>query len=406
MGQPKFMGIRGRNCIITSFDPAGVRATDWDRVMRELRCHYVIAGLEQCPSTGRWHYHLYMEFNRPWLFTRLRQVLPFTVNDIEPRFGSVKEMVAYIKKGAAGGTRGRSVSKDTIQTLMNCMMKLEMGPHLQRSSNTTSEPTSDTTKVSKSSWMSSVENKIENQKGLSWRPSSTSASLGLESPIDATTTRTTENPDTSSRRKLPAKFSLTGTMGNEPSGSTSSVGQPYRFHCSCGSLTSGTTGSRLKEAQCLFLDLGRFSSLPQHILLSGGQTVLSIWRTTNNSGEDLPRYSIYLESRGTTATPFLLNDQRDSMTESPQRLTQRQPQMWNEENENEEDSPFWSLHGPSEKEEQMSMPEPVSLSDLPNPWGDMSPIDLEQTSLDCTMSTDSDSEENVQPRDVGTTTYT
>lgn len=90
--------------------------------------------------------------------------------------------------------------------------------------------------------------------------------------------------------------------------------------------------------------------------------------------------------------------------------------MWNEENENEEDSPFWSLHGPSEKEEQMSMPEPVSLSDLPNPWGDVSPIDMEPSTMEeSTMSTDEDSEESVilprnwkkdQPRDVGTTTYT
>ena len=69
------------------------------------------------------------------------------------------------------------------------------------------------------------------------------------------------------------------------------------------------------------------------------------------------------------------------------------------------------------KEEPMSMPEPVSISDLPNPMGDLSTIDLEQTSLDCMMSTESDSESedsvilprdwrNVQQRDVGTTTYT
>lgn len=98
MGQPKFMGIRGRNCLITTFDPRGVDQADWDRIMRELRCHYVIAGLEQCPSTGKWHYHIYMEFDRPWAFTRLKAYLPFAVNDIEPRFGSVKEMVAYVKK--------------------------------------------------------------------------------------------------------------------------------------------------------------------------------------------------------------------------------------------------------------------------------------------------------------------
>ena len=99
MAQPKFLGIRGRNCLITSFDPRGVDQADWDKIMRELKCHYVVAGLEQCPSTGRWHYHLYMEFDRPWSFARLRNYLPFAVNDIQPRFGSVKEAVAYVKKG-------------------------------------------------------------------------------------------------------------------------------------------------------------------------------------------------------------------------------------------------------------------------------------------------------------------
>lgn len=99
MVQPRFMGIRGRNCLITSFDPRGVNQADWDRIMRELHCSYVIAGLEQCPSTGKWHYHLYMEFDRPWAFARIKAYLPFTVNDIEPRFGSVKEMVAHVKKG-------------------------------------------------------------------------------------------------------------------------------------------------------------------------------------------------------------------------------------------------------------------------------------------------------------------
>ena len=98
MTPPRFMGIRGRNCLITSFDPRGVDQCDWDKIMRELHCHYVIAGLEQCPTTGRWHYHIYMEFNRPWIFNRLRQMMPFSVNDIEPRYGSVKEMVAYVKK--------------------------------------------------------------------------------------------------------------------------------------------------------------------------------------------------------------------------------------------------------------------------------------------------------------------
>ena len=106
MGQPKFMGIRGRNCIITSFDPAGVRATDWDRVMRELHCHYIIAGLEQCPSTGKWHYHLYLEFDRPWAFARIRAYLPFEVNDIQPRYGSVDEVVKYIKKDGEWWEKG------------------------------------------------------------------------------------------------------------------------------------------------------------------------------------------------------------------------------------------------------------------------------------------------------------
>ena len=98
MVQPRFLGIRGRNCIITTFDPAGVRATDWDKVMRELHCHYVVGGLEKCPETGRWHYHLYMEFDRPWAFARLKAYLPFHVNDIQPRFGSVKEAIDYCKK--------------------------------------------------------------------------------------------------------------------------------------------------------------------------------------------------------------------------------------------------------------------------------------------------------------------
>ena len=100
------MGIRGRNCMITTFDPRGVNQCDWDRVMRELHYHYVIAGLEQCPTTGKWHYHLYLEFDRPWAFARLRNYLPFAVNDIQPRYGSVKEAVAYVKKDGKWWEKG------------------------------------------------------------------------------------------------------------------------------------------------------------------------------------------------------------------------------------------------------------------------------------------------------------
>lgn len=98
--------IRGRNCLITSFDPRGVDQADWPRIMRELQCSYVVAGLEQCPETGRWHYHVYMEFKKPWAFARLKAYLPFTVNDIQPRFGSVKEAVAYVKKDGKWWEKG------------------------------------------------------------------------------------------------------------------------------------------------------------------------------------------------------------------------------------------------------------------------------------------------------------
>lgn len=92
--------------MITTFDTRGVDQCNWDQVMRELHCHYVIAGLEKCPTTGRWHYHLYLEFDRPWSFARIRNYLPFNVNDIQPRFGSVKEMLAYIKKGGQWWDKG------------------------------------------------------------------------------------------------------------------------------------------------------------------------------------------------------------------------------------------------------------------------------------------------------------
>ena len=58
----------------------------------------MVAGLEKCPTTGRWHYHLYLEFDKPWAFMRLKHLLPFEVNDIQPRFGSVKEAIDYCKK--------------------------------------------------------------------------------------------------------------------------------------------------------------------------------------------------------------------------------------------------------------------------------------------------------------------
>ena len=88
--------------------------------MRELKCHYVIAGLEQCPTTGRWHYHIYLEFDRPWSFARLRNYLPFAVNDIQPRFGSVKEAVAYVKKGDNWREKGE-VSEQGHRTDLNSL---------------------------------------------------------------------------------------------------------------------------------------------------------------------------------------------------------------------------------------------------------------------------------------------
>ena len=204
-------------------------------------------------------------------------------------------------------------------------------------------------------------------------------------------------------------------MVNEPSGSMNSVGQPYHFHYSSGYATSGITGSRRKEVQFLSLDFRKFSSLPPRIQISGGPTVLSIWKTPSSSGDGSPEYTISHVSRDITAIPLSSNVKRPSTTDSPTRLTARQPERRSSENQSDDDAPFWSLHGNFEMEEDPILPEPVSLSDLPNPWGDQSPIDLEQTSLDCMMSTDSDSEEsvilprnwrNVLPRDVCTTTYT
>ena len=246
-----------------------------------------------------------------------------------------------------------------------------------------------------------------------WNASCTSGSQAPASLTVATSIPTTENRDTNSLVRPQGRCFSTGMTANEPSGLTSSEELPFRFHCFSGSLISGTTGLKQREVQLLCLDFGKCSFPPQRIRLVGGGIVLSISRTPDSFGGDSPKYTISQESLDVTASPFLLNGQKDLTTESPTCLTARQPQSWNERKPKEEEKKPWSW--PENSDEEMAWIEPVSLSDLPNPWGDMSPIDLEQTTMDSMTSTDDDSEEsmilprnwrNVQPRDVGTTTYT
>ena len=283
-------------------------------------------------------------------------------------------------------------------------MRLEVEPHYQISSSTTPQLSSDTIRASRSLWTSSTESRTSNGNGLSWRPLSTSGNLGLESPIDASMTPTTKSQGISSPVKPPAKSSLTGMRTSESSGLMSSAELPFRFHSFSGSVTSGTTGWRPREVQLLCLDFGRSSYPPQRIRLVGGGIALSISRTPDSFGEDLPKYTISQESLDTTASPFLLNGQKDLTTQSPQRLTQRQPTRSSEEKPKEEEQKPWSW--PENSDEEMAWIEPVSLSDLPNPMEmdledlpplpDLSQICLDQTTMDgLTPSTDSDSEESI-----------
>ena len=297
-------------------------AADWDRIMRELKCHYVIAGLEQCPTTGRWHYHIYLEFDRPWSFARLRNYLPFAVNDIQPRFGSVKEAIDYCKKDGHWWEKGEHSEQGHRTDLNSLYDEIRGGASLSEI--------------------------VEHHVGAYVR-----YHKGIEKLMDIVR----REQDREAERVDVETIVYVGKSGtgkshrcfNDPDYRESGYKFPTQapgkvfFDGYDGQRTmwfdefGGTTEWRPREAASLFLDLGRSSYLPPHILISGGPVVLNIWRTLNSSGDGSHEYTISQESLDTTASPFLLNGQKDLTTQSPTRLTSRQPHNWKENKPSDED---------------------------------------------------------------------
>ena len=187
---------------------------------------------------------------------------------------------------ANGSSLANQVNKGIVLIWMSCMMMLGEAYHSQISSRPTLVPILDTIRGLRNSSTSFSAKQISNGSVKTSNVLYTSANQALGRAIGVITTPTIESRVTSSLVKHQGKSSLTDTMVNEPSGSTNLVAQPCLSPSSSVLWTSGRTELKPREAQSLSITCGRSLSALRHIQLIGGDSVLSIWKTPGNCGED------------------------------------------------------------------------------------------------------------------------
>lgn len=64
----------------------------------ESRVTYIIYHREKCPTTGKYHFHIYVEFDKQYVFSTIKDIFNDNTIHIERRRGTVTQAIDYVLK--------------------------------------------------------------------------------------------------------------------------------------------------------------------------------------------------------------------------------------------------------------------------------------------------------------------
>ena len=120
-----------RRVFVTSFNTSAMESLDIDSLVDCEVARYICMSMEHAPTTGRIHYHLYIEFNTQKTMKTIKKILKDATANIQPARGTPQEAVDYVKKdGATWKQAGSMTNQGHRSDLDDVFNRLEVGDDL------------------------------------------------------------------------------------------------------------------------------------------------------------------------------------------------------------------------------------------------------------------------------------
>ena len=87
-----------RRVLCTTFNLEAVSQFNIDDSFNHRPVRNVYVYLEVAPTTGRRHYHMYIEFKKQATLSQIKRLFGDETMNIEPAFGTAKDAAEYFKK--------------------------------------------------------------------------------------------------------------------------------------------------------------------------------------------------------------------------------------------------------------------------------------------------------------------
>ena len=116
---------------MTSFNTSAMEALNIQDLVDCDVARYVCMSMEHAPTTGRIHYHLYIEFYSQKTMNTIKKILKDTTANIQPARGTPQEAVDYIKKdGATWKEAGTMSNQGHRSDLDDVFQRLQVGDNI------------------------------------------------------------------------------------------------------------------------------------------------------------------------------------------------------------------------------------------------------------------------------------
>ena len=120
-----------RRVFVTSFNTSAMESLDIQSLVDCEVARYVCMSMEHAPTTGRIHYHLYIEFNTQKTMKTIKKILKDATANIQPARGTPQEAVDYVKKdGATWKEAGSMTNQGHRSDLDDVFQRLQVGDNL------------------------------------------------------------------------------------------------------------------------------------------------------------------------------------------------------------------------------------------------------------------------------------
>lgn len=121
-----------RRVFCTTFNVEAIQKVNFDELVEHGPVRYVHLAFEIAPTTGRAHYHLYIEFKRQMTYKKIKKMFDETTMNIEPAFGTAKDSDEYFKKESTVWSRkyGRPSQQGARTDMEDIYERLKVGEDL------------------------------------------------------------------------------------------------------------------------------------------------------------------------------------------------------------------------------------------------------------------------------------